>query len=39
MVYLFEVLLLAELVIGGACLLSDNASFIEFLLQYLELVS
>ena len=37
-VNLFEVFLLAELVISGASFLSDDAGFIKLFLQYLELV-
>lgn len=39
MVNLFEVFLLAELVISGASFLSDDASLIKLFLKYLELVS
>jgi len=35
---LFEVFLLAELVISGTSFLSDDASLIKLFLQYLELV-
>lgn len=38
-VNLFEVFLLAELVISGASFLSDDAGFIKLFLKYLELVS